>query len=93
LNAAANHGYLSRSGVTTIEETIVGLGAAFGLGPAACAVLAAYAVIFDGDPVLGTWSIGGPPSSDPLTKGILGQARGLSYSHNVSTSVMICIGQ
>jgi len=82
LNAAANHGYLSRSGVTTIEETITGLSAAYGLGVAANAVLAAYAVIFDGDPVLGTWSIGGPPSSDPATKGLLGQARGLSYSHN-----------
>jgi hypothetical protein len=82
LNAAANHGYLSRSGVVTIQETITGLTAAYGLGPIACAVLAAYAVIYDGDPVLGTWSIGGPPSSDPLTKGILGQARGLSYSHN-----------
>lgn len=83
LNAAANHGYLSHSGVTTIEETITGMGALFGMSPDLAGFLAAYAVIFDGDPILGTWSIGGPPPSNGLTKGLLGQAQGISYSHNV----------
>nr|POF17519.1 aromatic peroxygenase [Quercus suber] len=82
LNAAANHGYLSRSGVTTILETITGMGALYGMSPDLAGFLAAYAVLIDGDPLLGTWSIGGPPPSDSLTKGLLGQAQGISYSHN-----------
>ncbi|KAK3723437.1 hypothetical protein LTR37_001689 [Vermiconidia calcicola] len=83
LNAAANHGYLSRSGVTMIPETIAGLSAAFGMSPELSAFLAAYAVIFVGNPLLGTWSIGGPPPSSVLTGGLLGGAQGISYSHNV----------
>ena len=58
LNAAANHGYLSRSGVSTIQDTIVGLGSLYGMSVDLAGFLAAYAIIFDGDPVLGTWSIG-----------------------------------
>jgi len=83
LNAAANHGYLPRSGIATIPTTINGLGQAFGLGPDASAVLALYAILFDGDPIRGEWSIGGPTGTDTLTLGILGQAQGLSYSHNI----------
>lgn len=82
LNAAANHNYLPHSGVATIAETVAGLGAAYGMAPTLAAALAAYAIIFDGDPVLGTWSIGGPPPADPLTSGLLGGAQGISYSHN-----------
>lgn len=59
------------------------MGALFGMSPDLAGFLAAYAVIFDGDPILGTWSIGGPPPSNGLTKGLLGQAQGISYSHNV----------
>lgn len=58
LNAAANHGYLSRSGVTTLQETITGLGALYGMSPDLAGFLAAYGIIFDGDIVEGTWSIG-----------------------------------
>lgn len=83
LNAAANHGYLSRSGVTTIQESVTGLGAVYGLDPVFAAFLAAYGIIMDGDPVLQEWSIGGPPPGDELTKGLLGGAQGISYSHNV----------
>lgn len=45
--------------------------------------LAAFAILTDGDPVEGTWSIGGPLPSDPVTKAVLGQGQGISYSHNV----------
>lgn len=69
-------------GVLTIQDTIDGLGAAYGMSPDLAGFLAAYAIIFDGDPVLGTWSIGGPPPSDPLSSGLLGGAQGISYSHN-----------
>ena len=88
LNAAANHGYLSRSGVTTLLESIEGLGAAFGMGPGLAGFLAAYAVIMNGDILLTSWSIGGPPPSDQLTKGLLGQAQGISYAHNTYESDM-----
>lgn len=83
LNAAANHGYLSRSGVVTLLDTILGLEAAFGMGPGLSGFLGAYAIIMNGDPILGTWSIGGPPPTNLLTKALLGQSQGISYSHNI----------
>ena len=46
------------------------------------AALAAYAIVIDGNILEGTWSIGGPLPSDPLTGGLLGTGQGLSYSHN-----------
>lgn len=70
---------MPRSGIATIPETITGLGAAYGLSPEANAFLAAYAIIFTGDPILGTWSIGGPTTR---SNNLLGTAQGLSYSHN-----------
>ncbi|PIB02567.1 Aromatic peroxygenase [Cercospora beticola] len=82
LNAAANHGYLPRAGYMTIIETIDGLKAAYGMGVDLAGFLAAYAVIVDGDPILGTWSIGGPQPSNLLTKSLLGKPQGISYSHN-----------
>ncbi|EME42780.1 hypothetical protein DOTSEDRAFT_176075 [Dothistroma septosporum NZE10] len=83
LNAAANHGYLDRSGVQTMETTINGLGSLYGMSVDLAGFLAAYAIIFDGDPVLGTWSIGGPPPSDTVTDAILGQGQGITWAHNI----------
>ncbi|KAF7191667.1 Dothistromin biosynthesis peroxidase dotB [Pseudocercospora fuligena] len=82
LNAAANHGYLPRNGIASIEQTVSGLGAAYNLGPRISAVLAAYAIAVDGNVVEGVWSIGGPLPTDELTGAILGTGQGLSYSHN-----------
>ncbi|SMY19362.1 unnamed protein product [Zymoseptoria tritici ST99CH_1A5] len=82
LNAAANHGYLPRNGIQNIEQTISGLGALYNLGPRITAVLAAYAVITEGNPVEGVWSIGGPLPQDLLTNPLLGTGQGLSFSHN-----------
>lgn len=53
------------------------------MSPDLAGFLAAYAIIFDGDPVNGQWSIGGPLPSDTVTSAILGQGQGISYSHNV----------
>ena len=44
--------------------------------------LAAYAIIEDGDPISGTWYIGGPPPAG-LLGGLLGSPQGISWSHNV----------
>jgi hypothetical protein len=59
LNAAANHGYLPRNGIASIEQTVAGLGALYNLGPQISAALAAYAVAITGNPIEGVWSIGG----------------------------------
>lgn len=82
LNAAANHGYLNRNGVQTIPGTITGLFDAYGMQIDLAAFLAAFAVVFNGDPVAGTWSIGGPPPPNLISGGLLGAAQGISYSHN-----------
>ncbi|KAK3672124.1 hypothetical protein LTR78_008095 [Recurvomyces mirabilis] len=59
LNAAANHGYLSRSGISSIPEAIAGLQQAYNVGPDAGAALSIIAVALSGNPITGTWSIGG----------------------------------
>lgn len=82
LNAAANHGYLPRNGIASIEQTVSGLGKLYNLGPRISAVLAAFAVATEGNPVDGVWSIGGPLPKDELTAPLLGTGQGLSYSHN-----------
>ncbi|GME35481.1 hypothetical protein GTA08_BOTSDO05233 [Neofusicoccum parvum] len=82
LNAAANHGYLPHSGVATIQQTIDGLGAAYGMSPDLALFLAAYAVVIDGDIGSLSWSIGGP-FPPTLINGVLGgDPQGISYSHN-----------
>lgn len=53
------------------------------MGAGLSSFLAVYAILMTGDPVLGTWSIGGPQPTNPLTKGLLGQPQGISWSHNV----------
>lgn len=59
------------------------MGAAFGMSAELSAFLAAYAIIMTGNPIAGTWSIGGPPPVDPLLGGLLGGSQGICYSHNV----------
>ncbi|CZT25349.1 related to oxidase [Ramularia collo-cygni] len=82
LNAAANHGYLPRNGIQTIEQTVSGLGALYNLGPRVTTALAAYAIATGGNPVEGVWSIGGPLPTDELSSPLLTPGQGLSYSHN-----------
>ncbi|EPE28884.1 Cloroperoxidase [Glarea lozoyensis ATCC 20868] len=85
LNAAANHGFLPRSGVTTITQTVNGLGAAYSFGPEFAAALSVIAIGLTGDPTGGTWSIGGPyPPS--LLGGLLSNPSGISKSHNTYES-------
>ncbi|CAK4033781.1 Aromatic peroxygenase [Lecanosticta acicola] len=80
LNAAANHAYIPRSGVLSITQTIEGLAWAYNFGPDFSAFLAAYAVLTDGDPIAGTWSIGGPYQRASILEGT---PQGISYSHNI----------
>ena len=80
LNAAANHGYLPRSGLVTMLQTN-GLNTMYGMGIDVCQFLAAYAISLDGDVETLQWSIGGAFPPD-LATNLLGDPQGLSYSHN-----------
>ncbi|CAK1367452.1 unnamed protein product [Cercospora beticola] len=83
LNAAANHGYLPRNGIASIQQTVSGLGALYNLGPRISAALAVYAIATTGNAVEGVWSIGGPLPEFPLTNPLIGTGQGLSYSHDI----------
>ncbi|KAF9025999.1 hypothetical protein BDZ89DRAFT_1135030 [Hymenopellis radicata] len=62
LNSLANHGYLDRSGLTTLTEAIAATHEVFNMGVDLGAFLSVYALVMDGDPLSLTWSIGGPPN-------------------------------
>ncbi|UJO25087.1 Dothistromin biosynthesis peroxidase dotB [Fulvia fulva] len=85
LNALANHGYLPRSGVGTIED-FSAITDVFGVDIPLAQFLAVYGAVFDGD--LLSWSIIGGPPPDSLVGGLLGgtgligKPQGLSGSHN-----------
>jgi hypothetical protein len=49
------------------------------MDPEFAAFLAVVGIVFDGDPLAETWSIGGPYRG---TLGLLGTPEGISYSHN-----------
>lgn len=81
LNAAANHGYISRDGITNLLEAIAGTNAVFNMGEDLGGFLSAYSVLQVGDPLTLKWSIGGIGDlggSLPL----LGEGKGLTGSHN-----------
>ena len=81
LNAAANHGYIARNGVTNLLEAITGTNEVFGMGQDLGGFLSAYSVIQAGNPLTLQWSIGGPPTGQVLLPGQT-QARGLTGTHN-----------
>ncbi|KAG4429585.1 hypothetical protein IFR05_014934 [Cadophora sp. M221] len=85
LNAAANHGFLPRSGIATIAQTVTGLGQAYSLGNEFAAALAVIAIALTGDPIGGTWSIGGSYSPS-LLGGLLSNPSGIDWSHNTYES-------
>lgn len=58
MQAAANHGYLPRSGVVDAEAINTGLWQAFGLDKTATIFLETATSFFNGDPLSGRWSIG-----------------------------------
>jgi len=78
LNAAANHNFIPRSGILNTEQTTTGLGRAFGMSPDLAIFLAVLSIGIAGDPVAGTWSIGG---EYPTTLGLF-RATGIAGTHN-----------
>jgi hypothetical protein len=75
LNAAANHGYLPRTGIATAEAVNTGLWQAFGLDKTATLFLQTATMFFDGDPISGRWSIG-YHSDKTQSLGVLGNLLG-----------------
>lgn len=81
LNALANHGFISRTGVVTRDDIIIGLTNAVGLSKEAAIFLETATSFFDGDPISGRWSIGGHDSraatGGALQEAILGETSGI----------------
>ncbi|KAF1982538.1 hypothetical protein K402DRAFT_362648 [Aulographum hederae CBS 113979] len=69
LNTLANHGFISRTGITTFAEASNACQIAYGFGYDLCTVLSALGVIAGGDLVSGKYSIGGADSRVPNTLG------------------------
>ncbi|CAD6593541.1 MAG: hypothetical protein ASARMPRED_007636 [Alectoria sarmentosa] len=86
LNALANHGYISHSGVTDIPTVVSAVNTAFGMGIDLGTFLAVFGTTFDGDPFSldPGYSIGGPATSEDILGGLglLETPLGLSGSHN-----------
>ncbi|KAK2016858.1 oxidase [Colletotrichum eremochloae] len=89
LNALANHGYISRDGVTGIAEVTGAINRVFGMGIDISAILGVLGTVFVGNPlsVNPGFSIGDVSRSsnnilDNLF-GLLGTPRGLNGSHNI----------
>ena len=79
LNAAANHGYIHRSGVVDRNDIFNGLKEAFNFDAGPAAVFYAMAILFDGDPLSGRFSIGfhSPDTNSlPLIGSLLGNETG-----------------
>lgn len=88
LNALANHGFISRSGIITREDVIVGISNAVGLSMDATTVLQSTTTFFDGDPITGRFSLGGYDSrvsaGGPLQDDLLGKPSGLCVLGHLS---------
>ena len=64
---------------TYTNLAITGLGAAYNMSPDLALALAIISIAISGDPIAGTWSIGG---EFPKTLGLLGNPTGIMGTHN-----------
>ena len=69
LNTLANHGYVSRSGITTLAEAANAVQIGYGFSYDLATLLGALGVITGGDLLTGKFSIGGADSRVPNTLG------------------------
>ncbi|GKT54633.1 oxidase [Colletotrichum tofieldiae] len=89
LNALANHGYISRKGVTSLVEVTAAINQVFGMGIELSTILAIMGTVFVGNPLSLNpgFSIGdvAGASNNILGNvlGLLGTPRGLNGSHNI----------
>ncbi|KAF2212834.1 hypothetical protein CERZMDRAFT_111854 [Cercospora zeae-maydis SCOH1-5] len=80
LNAVANHRFFPSNGIVDIATTVTGLAEAYGMSPDLSLFLAVLSVGISGDPVAGTWSIGG--EYRPTVPLLTGRASGIASTHN-----------
>ena len=83
---------MPRNGLATINATTFGLTEAYGFEQEFAAILAVFSIINAGSLETLTWSIGGPQDT-PLLGSLLGNAQGISYTHNFyegDTSITRC---
>ncbi|KAJ7362952.1 Chloroperoxidase [Mycena albidolilacea] len=73
MNTLANHGYISRNGITSFEEIIRGTGEAFNIDPLMASGMAALNLLTRGNPFVDKISIGGV---SPLIPPLPGQIDG-----------------
>jgi hypothetical protein len=79
LNTMANHGYLPRNGVASVEQLITGAQEAFNLGYNFSRAVSSFAILTRGNALLDRVSIGGEsPLVPPLPNRIDGTPGGLS---------------
>ncbi|KZT57526.1 Cloroperoxidase [Calocera cornea HHB12733] len=82
LNAMANHGFISRDGVTDFNELVAGQQNMYNVGWDLAVVLAVLGIVFDGDIITSKLSIGGDATAETaFLGGLLGREGGLN-SHN-----------
>ncbi|PKX96328.1 peroxidase family protein [Aspergillus novofumigatus IBT 16806] len=88
LNALANHGYISRSGVVSFAEVIAAVNKVYGMGVDLTTILALMGLVWTGNPLalVPSFSIGGRDTgvNNLLNNlgGLLGEPQGLIGSHN-----------
>lgn len=75
LNTMANHGFISRNGITTFAEAANACQITLGFGYDTCVFLSAVGLLAGGDIVSGAYSIGGADARVPNT---LGPSLGIS---------------
>ncbi|KAF2239705.1 Cloroperoxidase [Viridothelium virens] len=69
LNALANHGYISRDGITSFAEAANAVQTGYGFGYGLSVFLSALGLLAGGDLITGKYSIGGADSRVPNTIG------------------------
>lgn len=88
LNALANHGYIHRSGVTSLIDAVSGMHQVYNMGIDLALILAVMGVVWTGDPISldPSFSIGGNSTAvwNALdnVQGVLSTPQGISHSHN-----------
>ncbi|PSN64891.1 Cloroperoxidase [Corynespora cassiicola Philippines] len=90
LNALANHGYISRDGITSFAEVVNAINQVMGMGVELALILGLMGTVWTGNPLSLNpgFSIGGTVAVDGSDNilnnldGLLGDPRGLEGSHN-----------
>ncbi|KKY18083.1 putative Chloroperoxidase [Diplodia seriata] len=90
LNVLANHGYISRDGITSFAEVVNAINQVMGMGVELALILGIMGTVWTGNPLAVDpgFSIGGTVSGDGSDNllgnlvGLLGDPRGLQGAHN-----------